>query len=80
MKIISGGQTGADRAGLDAAIAMGFDYGGAVPKGRRAEDGHISYKYSNLEELLSELNNRGKEGWKIVACLEGMVILLMREK
>lgn len=33
-KIISGGQTGADRAGLDAAIALGIPHGGWCPKGR----------------------------------------------
>ena len=38
MKIISGGQTGIDRAALDAAIAMGVDYGGWCPKGGWAED------------------------------------------
>ena len=38
MKIISGGQTGIDRAALDAAIEMGVDYGGWCPKGGWAED------------------------------------------
>jgi hypothetical protein len=38
MKIISGGQTGVDRAALDAAIEMGFAYGGWCPKGGWAED------------------------------------------
>ena len=33
-KIVSGGQTGVDRAGLEAAIALGLPYGGWVPKGR----------------------------------------------
>jgi hypothetical protein len=33
-KIVSGGQTGADRAALDFAIENNFDYGGFVPKGR----------------------------------------------
>ena len=32
-KIVSGGQTGVDRAGLEAAIALGLPYGGWVPKG-----------------------------------------------
>ena len=40
-KIISGGQTGADRAGLDFAIETGLEHGGYVPKGRKAEDGRI---------------------------------------
>jgi hypothetical protein len=54
MKIISGGQTGVDRAALDAAIELGMDYGGAIPKGRMAEDGPIDAKYGKLVELESE--------------------------
>ena len=38
MKILSGGQSGVDRAALDAAIARGIDYGGWCPKGGWAED------------------------------------------
>src|SRR5262245_1676056 len=38
MKIISGGQTGVDRAALDAAIERGIPYGGWCPKGGWAED------------------------------------------
>lgn len=52
MKIISGGQTGADRAALDVAIELGIDYGGSIPKGRLAEDGPIELeKYPRLTEL-----------------------------
>lgn len=55
MKIISGGQTGADRAALDVAIELGIEYGGSIPKGRLAEDGIIdSGKYPNLTELEQE--------------------------
>ncbi|MBL7017121.1 MAG: hypothetical protein ISR84_06140, partial [Kiritimatiellales bacterium] len=49
-KIISGGQSGADRAALDAAMACGIPHGGWCPKGRLAEDGQISPKY-NLREM-----------------------------
>ena len=49
-KIISGGQTGADRAGLDFAIHAGLKHGGYVPRGRKAEDGRIDERY-NLAEL-----------------------------
>ncbi|MFC1856543.1 putative molybdenum carrier protein [Thermodesulfobacteriota bacterium] len=49
-KIISGGQTGADRAALDVAIKLGIPHGGWVPKGRIAEDGVLSYKY-RLHEM-----------------------------
>lgn len=38
MKIVSGGQTGADRAALDVAIALSIPYGGWCPKGGWAED------------------------------------------
>lgn len=44
-KIISGGQTGADRAALDAGLEKGFPIGGSCPKGRLAEDGPIDAKY-----------------------------------
>ena len=44
-KLISGGQTGADRAGLDVAIRHGFPHGGWCPKGRKAEDGPIGGQY-----------------------------------
>lgn len=53
MKIISGGQTGADRAGLDAARKLGLEYGGKVPRGRRTEDGKLSPKYSGMSETES---------------------------
>jgi len=48
-KIISGGQTGADRAGLDAALALGIPIGGWCPKGRRSGDGPIDDKYPLIE-------------------------------
>lgn len=48
-KIISGGQTGVDRAALDAALLKNFPCGGFCPKGRLAEDGAISEKYPLLE-------------------------------
>jgi hypothetical protein len=44
-KIVSGGQTGADIAGVDAAIECGFEYGGWLPKGRKTEDGSLPEKY-----------------------------------
>jgi hypothetical protein len=45
VKIVSGGQTGVDRAALDVALQLGLDCGGWCPKGRRAEDGHIGAHY-----------------------------------
>jgi hypothetical protein len=52
-KIISGGQTGADRAALDVAIKLGIHHGGWGPKGRIAEDGPIPDKYQ-LQEMPTE--------------------------
>ena len=49
-KIISGGQSGADIAGIDAAMANNFPYGGWIPKDRRVEDSHLSEKYQ-LQKL-----------------------------
>lgn len=49
LAIISGGQTGADRAALDFAIDNGIDYGGWCPAGRRAEDGPLDAKYQLAE-------------------------------
>jgi hypothetical protein len=51
-KIISGGQTGADRGALDFAIAHGIEHGGSCPHGRKAEDGPIPTRYK-LQELAS---------------------------
>src|SRR5262245_2006637 len=52
-KIISGGQTGVDRAALDVALELGIPGGGWCPKGRRAEDGPIPDRYP-LTETPSE--------------------------
>ena len=49
MIVISGGQTGADRAALDFAIAHGVEHGGWCPLGRRAEDGSLDAKYHLVE-------------------------------
>ena len=44
-KIISGGQTGADRAALDFAIENDIPHGGWCPNGRKAEDGPLDSRY-----------------------------------
>jgi hypothetical protein len=49
-KIISGGQTGADRAALDFALKFNICHGGWIPKGRIAEDGPLPEKYQ-LQEM-----------------------------
>ena len=48
-KVISGGQAGADRAGLDFAIEADLEHGGYLPKGRKAEDGRIDERYQLVE-------------------------------
>jgi hypothetical protein len=58
LKIISGGQTGVDRAALDAAIKWGIPHGGWCPKGRLAEDGIIAAQYSLQETESSDYDER----------------------
>ncbi|MCG8427252.1 MAG: putative molybdenum carrier protein [Chromatiales bacterium] len=48
-KIVSGGQSGVDRAGLDAALALNIPCGGWCPQGRKAEDGVIDQRYPLVE-------------------------------
>jgi hypothetical protein len=53
MRIVSGGQTGVDRAAWDVALERGLEIGGWVPRGRVAEDGRISERYIGLREAES---------------------------
>lgn len=53
-KIVSGGQTGSDRAGWEAAFYCEIPIGGWVPLHRLAEDGAIPAKYEGLQETASE--------------------------
>lgn len=72
-KIVSGGQTGVDRAALDVAIRLGIPCGGWCPKGRLAEDGRISRAYPLEETPTSEYaertmwNVRDTEGTLVLA-------------
>ena len=43
--VVSGGQTGVDRAALDVALELGLPCGGWCPQGRLAEDGPIPERY-----------------------------------
>jgi hypothetical protein len=72
--IISGGQTGADRAAFDFALENNIEIGGFVPKNRRAEDGRISPVYTNLTEtatrnyvVRTELNVQNSDATLIVS-------------
>jgi hypothetical protein len=71
-KIISGGQTGVDRAALDVALEMGIPRGGWCPQGRRAEDGRIPDHYPLQEAsspdypLRTRLNVEDSDGTLVV--------------
>ena len=54
LRIVSGGQTGVDRGGLDVAIALGIDHGGWCPAGRRSEDGFVPSRYELTENESAE--------------------------
>lgn len=67
-KIVSGGQTGVDRAGLDVARQLGLPLGGWCPKDRLAEDGSIAVSYTMKETpspdyaVRTEWNVRDSDG------------------
>lgn len=71
-KIVSGGQTGVDRAALDVALEFGMPCGGWCPKGRRAEDGVIPARYPLAEtasgsyRLRTQRNVRDSDGTLIL--------------
>jgi Circularly permutated YpsA SLOG family len=71
-KIISGGQTGADRAALDAAIRLGIPHGGWIPKGRIAEDGPLDAKYKLTEMPTDSYPERTE---KNVSASDGTLII-----
>jgi hypothetical protein len=58
IKIVSGGQTGVDRAALDLALELGIPCGGWCPKGRLAEDGVIDEKFPLKETVLEDVDQR----------------------
>ncbi|MDM8557336.1 putative molybdenum carrier protein [Candidatus Parabeggiatoa sp. HSG14] len=72
MKIISGAQTGVDRAALDAALDSGVKTGGWCPEGRMADDGIISEKYPVKELPKSGYRQRTKRN---VIDSDGTVII-----
>ena len=72
LAIVSGGQTGVDRAALDVARELGLRAGGWCPRGRRAEDGPIPDRYplretpSSSYPLRTEWNVRDSDGTLIL--------------
>jgi hypothetical protein len=59
-KIVSGGQTGVDRAALDVAKELNLERGGWCPKGRVAEDGCIPDEYPLQETETADYAERTK--------------------
>lgn len=76
-KIVSGAQTGADRAGLDVAIRHGFPHGGWCPKGRKAEDGRIGGQYQLVETPTANYLQRTE--WNAMDSGGTVVFTLVRE-
>ena len=74
-KILSGGQTGADRAALDFAIDHQIPHGGWCPKGRLAEDGVIERRYQLQETSTKRYSQRTE---KNVEEADGTVIFTMK--
>ncbi|MFO1447920.1 MAG: putative molybdenum carrier protein [Opitutaceae bacterium] len=60
LRIVSGGQAGADRAALDVALEVGLDCGGWCPQGRIAEDGTIPDRYPLHETASAEYPPRAR--------------------
>lgn len=75
-KIVSGGQTGVDRAALDFALASGIVHGGWCPKGRRAEDGKLPEKYNLQETPRKDYGQRTE--WN-VRDSDGTLVIVNRE-
>jgi hypothetical protein len=76
MKIISGGQTGVDRAALDVALELGIECGGFCPKGRRSEDGIIPEKYPLIETSTNQYPERTQLN---VKTSDGTLMLIDKE-
>ena len=71
-KVVSGGQTGVDRAALDIALKLGVPCGGWCPRGRRAEDGPLKEIYPLQETPSSDYPQRTR--WN-VRDSDGTVVL-----
>ena len=76
LKLISGGQSGTDRAALDFALKNNFPCGGWCPLGRKAEDGMIPGHYPLKETKTSDYAERTLLN---VKDSDGTLIIFMRE-
>lgn len=74
-KVITGGQTGVDRACLDVALELGVPCGGWCPKGRLAEDGVLDAKYPLVETDDAEYSERTRRNVKDA---DGLLVLYAR--
>jgi len=63
LKVVSGGQTGVDRAALDVALELGMPCGGWCPQGRKAEDGPLAPHYPLIETPSADYEQRTK--WNV---------------
>lgn len=58
LAVVSGGQSGVDRAALDVALDLGLRAGGWCPAGRWAEDGTIPVRYPLRETPSADIEQR----------------------
>jgi hypothetical protein len=75
-RLVSGGQSGVDRAALDAALALGIPCGGWCPRGRKAEDGVIPARYPLTETPSDRYQQRTR--WN-VRDSDGTLVLTVGE-
>lgn len=76
-RIVAGGQTGADVAGLDWAMDNGVAHGGWCPKGRKTEDGPLPPQYALIETPLAAYLQRTE--WN-VRDSDATVVFTMTDK
>ncbi len=77
VKIVTGGQTGVDRAALDWAIRNEIRHGGWCPRGRRAEDGRIPSTYA-LDETPSDVYAE-RTLWNVLDA-DGVLVVSVRDE
>ncbi|MBR4259250.1 MAG: hypothetical protein IKQ17_09475, partial [Kiritimatiellae bacterium] len=61
LKIVSGGQTGVDRGALEAAVALGLEFGGWAPHGWIAEDGTVPEQYRERMQEHPSMGGRARD-------------------